>query len=246
MARYQIILAYDGTDFSGSQRQANARTVQGVLETALKRLGWAGRTIWLAGRTDAGVHATGQVAAFDLDWAHSPAALLRALNAHLPPDVAIRALQRAADDFHPRFHARARRYRYHLYCQPVRHPLQDRYAWRVWPPCEPATLKQAAAIFLGQHHFAAFGTPPRPESSPVRQVFFSAWQQEGDHWYYEVEANAFLYRMVRRLVFAQVAAAQGRLPLNALQAALQGRAVPLAGLAPARGLTLVQVRYAPD
>ncbi len=248
MARYQIILAYDGTGFSGSQRQANARTVQGVLETALRSLGWTGRSVWLAGRTDAGVHAEGQVAAFDLDWPHPVAALQRALNAHLPPDVAVRALRRAADGFHPRFSARSRRYRYHLYCQSVRDPLQERYAWRVWPPLDGAVLQQVSRLFAGEHDFSAFGTPPRPESTPVRQVFYTAWRQEGDHWFYEVEANAFLYRMVRRLVFVQTAVAQGRLSLAAVTAALQnGQAgIPLAGLAPARGLTLVQVRYAPD
>ncbi len=247
MARYQIILAYDGSDFAGSQRQANARTVQGVVEEALRRLGWSGRTIWLAGRTDAGVHASGQVAAFDLDWPHDAAALQRALNAHLPPDVAVHALRRVAADFHPRFDARARRYRYHLYCQSVRDPLHDRYAWRVWPPLQGEILSQVARLFLGQHDFSAFGSPPRPESSPVRQVFASIWRQEGDHWYYEVEANAFLYRMVRRLVFVQAATAQGRLSLEAVQTALdEGQGIPLAGLAPARGLTLVQVRYASD
>jgi tRNA pseudouridine38-40 synthase len=105
-------------------------------------------------------------------------------------------------------------------------------------------LDEAAALFLGEHDFSAFGTPPRPESSPVRQVFLSRWRQEGDDWYYEIEANAFLYRMVRRLTYVQVAAAQGRLSLASIARALQKPAPLLSGLAPARGLVLVQVRYA--
>ncbi|MRR32810.1 tRNA pseudouridine(38-40) synthase TruA, partial [bacterium] len=93
MARYQVILAYDGTDFQGFQRQANTRTVQGVVETALAILGWQGRTLLLAGRTDSGVHGAGQVVAFDLEWLHSPDELGRAINAHLPADVAVRSVQ---------------------------------------------------------------------------------------------------------------------------------------------------------
>ncbi len=129
MARYQVILAYDGADFFGFQRQADGcgqRTVQGVVEQALRRIGWQGRAILFAGRTDVGVHASGQVIAFDLDWLHSTDALLAALNANLPADVAAQAAQLAADDFHPRYDARARCYRYRLFCQPRRDPLRER------------------------------------------------------------------------------------------------------------------------
>ena len=108
MARYKVVLAYDGTGFSGSQRQAEARTVQREFEAALGKLGWNDRSITLAGRTDAGVHASGQVAAFDLDWNHPPDALLRALNALLPEDLAARSVKICGDDFHPRFDALSR------------------------------------------------------------------------------------------------------------------------------------------
>ena len=137
MARYQVILAYDGTDFWGFQRQpgnVKRRTVQGVVEAALKQLGWSGEKILAAGRTDTGVHASGQVVAFDLDWQHDEDALLAALNAHLPQDVAVWAVQRAADDFHPRYAARSRCYEYRLFCQPRRHPLLERYAWQRFEP----------------------------------------------------------------------------------------------------------------
>ena len=114
MARYQIILAYDGTGFLGSQRQASSRTVQSELEKALRKLGWHGKTVYLAGRTDTGTHASGQVAAFDLDWGHGLQKLQDALNAHLPRDMAVREVKAAADDFHPRFDATSRCYRYRL------------------------------------------------------------------------------------------------------------------------------------
>ena len=103
MARYQVILAYDGLGFTGSQIQANSRTVQGELERALRKLGWSGRSVILAGRTDTGVHATGQVAAFDFDWAHSADKLLRALNADLPADLVIKDLIPASADLPPAF-----------------------------------------------------------------------------------------------------------------------------------------------
>src|SRR5512138_3419368 len=122
MARYQLTLAYDGTDFFGSQRQAKRRTVQGELEKALCKLGWVGRSVIMAGRTDTGVHATGQVASFDLDWSHPDEELLRALNAFLPGDLAVQQAQIVDARFHPRFDATSRRYCYHLFCQPVRDP----------------------------------------------------------------------------------------------------------------------------
>src|SRR5512137_908139 len=128
MARYQIILAYDGTGLSGSQRQATARTAQSELEKALRQLGWQERSVLLAGRTDTGVHASGQVAAFDLEWNHPLDALVRALNSHLPAALAVSAAKIVPDDFHPRFDATSRRYCYRLFSQPVRAPLRERYA----------------------------------------------------------------------------------------------------------------------
>ncbi len=146
MARYQVILAYDGTDFSGFQRQAKARTVQGVVEEALRRLNWRGRAILSAGRTDAGVHASGQAIVFDLDWNHTPEELMRALNTHLPGDVAVRAINQVSPRFQPRYQAISRRYCYHIFCDPVRDPLRERYAWRVWPPVDLSMLEQAAQL----------------------------------------------------------------------------------------------------
>jgi tRNA pseudouridine38-40 synthase len=254
MARYQLTLAYDGTDFFGSQRQANKRTVQGELERALCKLGWTGRSVMLAGRTDTGVNATGQVASFDLDWSHSDEALVRALNAALPADLAIQKAQMVHAKFHPRFDANSRRYRYRLFCQPVRDPIRERFHWRIWPEANVELLEIIARLFLGTHDFSAFGSPTTPTGSTMRTVMKAEWTQaDQDEWHFEVQADAFLYRMVRRLVFVQVAVAQGKISADAIAHSLvkgdaAGKrsetpvAVP-AGLAPAHGLTLVEVTY---
>ena len=244
MARYKIILAYDGTGLFGSQRQATARTAQSELEKALRRLGWQEKSVLLAGRTDSGVHASGQVAAFDLQWKHEPADLVRALNSGLPPEMAVSAARIVPDDFHPRFDAASRRYRYRLYCQPARDPLRDRYSWRQWPNPEAVALTEAARLIIGKHDFAAFGTPPRPGNSCVRTVIKAEWHNLDDEWTFEIQADAFLYHMVRRLVFVQVAVGQGKFPAQVIADMLADRPglIP-AGLAPANGLTLVEVTY---
>jgi tRNA pseudouridine38-40 synthase len=258
MARYQLTLAYDGTDFFGSQRQTSTplspgkgkRTVQGELEKALLRLGWTGRSVILSGRTDTGVHATGQVAAADLDWLHPEQDLVRALNAALPADVAVLEARRTHERFHPRFDAASRCYRYGLFCQSQRHPIRERFAWRVWPEVHPDLLAETARLFLGTHDFSAFGSPTTPRGGTVRTVMTARWLQvEEDAWQFEVRADAFLYRMVRRLVFVQVAVAQGKIPAEAVARSLADPAagrtrseIP-AGLAPAHGLTLVEVTY---
>jgi len=252
MARYQLTLAYDGTDFFGSQRQAKRRTVQGELEKALYKLGWTGRSILMAGRTDTGVHATGQVASFDMDWSHSDEELVRALNASLPADVAVHQARMVHATFHPRFDAISRRYRYRLFCQPLRDPLRERFVWRTWPSVSGETLAETAKLFLGTHDFSAFGSPTTPRGGTVRTVMKAEWlhTEEDGTWHFEVQADAFLYRMVRRLVFVQVAVAQGKASVEAIAHSLAGqlpagkRSDKPAGLAPAHGLTLVEVAYA--
>jgi tRNA pseudouridine38-40 synthase len=243
MARYQITLAYDGTDFQGFQRQGKFRTVQSVVEAALRQLNWQGRTILAAGRTDTGVHAAGQVVAFDLDWAHSPEALGRALNASLPDDVAVKEVIVAADDFHPRYAAISRTYRYSLYCKPERDPLRERYAWKVWPRVELNLLQCAATMLPGARDFRAFGTPQRRGASTIRAVLQAQWQEQAEVVTFEITANAYLYHMVRRLVFAQVLVGQGRLGLEEFESGvIEAKDLP-PGLAPAQGLVLAAVSY---
>lgn len=253
MARYKLTLAYDGSGFAGSQRQASThkRTVQGELESALRTLGWDGRAVIMSGRTDTGVHATGQVASVDLSWSHSTSNLVRALNAVLPADVAVQLAEIAAGDFHPRFDAISRVYRYRLFCQSIRDPLRERFAWRVHPVVQGERLAEAASYFIGMHDFAAFGSPTTPKGTTVRTVMKAEWTQTAeDTWQFEVQADAFLYRMVRRMVFVQTVVGQGRLPAEAIARSLakqapggQRSAVLPSGLAPAHGLTLVEVTY---
>ncbi|MBN2550596.1 MAG: tRNA pseudouridine(38-40) synthase TruA [Anaerolineales bacterium] len=245
MARYQVILAYDGTDFKGFQRQAGgARTVQGVVEAALCQLGWQGVSILAAGRTDTGVHASGQVIAFDLEWRHSDAALLAAINANLPQDVAARTVHLVQPGFHPRYDALARCYRYRLFCQANRDPIRERYAWRVWPAVDLPRLEQSVKLLTGTYDFAAFGAPPRAGGTTMRSVFQAGWVQEDDDLIFDVLANAFLYHMVRRLVGLQVAIGQGRIePQAVLESLRSDRPGVVKELAPAHGLTLVEVMY---
>ena len=250
MARYQLTLAYDGTDFFGSQRQAKRRTAQGELEMALRGLGWTDRSALLSGRTDSGVHATGQVAACNLDWAHTDDELVRALNAKLPGDISVWDAKIVRDGFHPRFDAISRTYSYQLFCDALRNPIRERFAWRVNHALDDDLLKQASQTILGAHDFSSFGSPTTPKGTTMRTVKKAEWiRVEKDQWRFEVEADAFLYRMVRRLVFAQVAAGQGKLHVDAIaeslarQAGNRKRSALRSGLAPAHGLTLIRVKY---
>lgn len=244
LARYKIILAYDGTGLSGSQRQAAAPTAQSELEKALRCVGWPGKSVLLAGRTDSGVHASGQVAAFDFEWKHGSETLVKAINSNLINQMAVSSAQIVSDDFHPRFDARARRYRYRIHCQSQRDPLRDRFSWRLWPAPDEAALFEAARHIIGKHDFRTFGTPPRPGSSTIRNVMSACWQQNDGELFFEIQADAFLYHMVRRLVFVQVAAGLGKCSPSITGEMLSGKSVSVpAGLAPAQGLTLVEITY---
>ncbi len=244
MALYKLILAYDGTDFSGFQRQGKTRTVQMIVENVLQELGWQQKALLFAGRTDAGVHASGQVIAFSLDWQHSSADLVNALNARLPGDVSVIGISQAEAEFHPRFDASSRRYHYSLYQLPVRQPLLDRYAWRVWPELDANLLALAAQIFIGRHDFSAFGSAMKTGGSTVREVYSSNWVKIPGGWQYEIEANAFLYHMVRRLVHMQVQCARGSITPDEIETGLYTGHSLKPGLAPAKGLSLVNVSYA--
>ncbi len=241
---YKVTLSYDGTAFSGMQRQTNGRSVQAEVEPALRPLGWQGKSFAAAGRTDAGVHASGQVIAFELDWKHSADKLVSALNAGLPGDVAASHASKAPAGFHPRFDAKQRTYRYRLFCQPQRDPLRERYAWRVWPAVKLSALRAAARSLKGEHDFAAFGSPPKQGGETVRKVMRANWTKTSeDEYVFEVAANAFLYHMVRRMVGLQVKIGQRLAEPEAIQRSLDGKIGKVRELAPAQGLCLVAVEY---
>jgi tRNA pseudouridine38-40 synthase len=130
-----------------------------------------------------------------------------------------------------------------VYCEPQRSPLIERFAWRVWPPIELDRLQEAARLFLGKHDFSAFGTPPRPGGTTVRTIMRSEWKLHNGSFLYEVCADAFLYHMVRRMVFLQVRVGKGHLPLENLEMAIHSSREESPGLAPAKGLVLTEVCY---
>ena len=246
MGRYKAIVEYDGTDFSGFQRQAPLAkpTVQGALEAALGAIGKKAISIAGAGRTDKGVHATGQVIAFELEWLHPTEALARALNAHLPRSVAVRDVVECPPDFHPRFSAKGRKYRYSIYNAPDRSPLQERFAWRVWPALDVEALKIASSRLIGRRDFAAFGSAPEPGGHTVREVREARWESPGGALHFFIEADAFLYRMVRSIVGTLRLAGHGELTPDEFEQILASAdRSRVKTLAPPHGLCLVEVLY---
>jgi tRNA pseudouridine38-40 synthase len=247
--RVRAIAAYDGTAFYGFQRQGRERTVQGELERALDRIGGRASAVTCAGRTDTGVHASGQVIAFDIDWRHDMAALERALNVGLPEDVAVRGVAQCADAFSPRYDATSRVYEYTLYQARVRDPLRDRYAWHVAKALDLAVMNAAAAGLIGSHDFAAFGAATTESGITTRRMLRAEWVErtgKGSEIEYvlTVEANAFLYKMVRRIVNALVKAGLGRITAGAVAGALESAdADRIKGIAPPCGLCLVEVKF---
>lgn len=246
MPRYRATLAYDGTAYQGYQIQPNVLTIQGVLEDVLMQIAGQPICVMGAGRTDAGVHATGQVIAFDLDWRHSDEALLKALNAYLPPDIAVQDMIQQPG-FHPRFDAVSRTYRYDVLETAIRQPL---YQWRAWqqpPVLQREMMQKAAALLIGEHDFATFGTPPKGENT-VRVVYRSEWAEQpvpgGILLSYTIEATAFLQHMVRRIIALLVTVGRGFWHIDQFEAAFRAADLQQAKPpAPPQGLYLVQVKY---
>lgn len=254
--RVRAVVSYDGTSYSGFQRQLNAPTVQEALETALAEVTQEPVTLLAAGRTDAGVHAVGQVVAFDTMWGRSEADLQRAMNAVLPHDVAVRQVRRAEPGFHPRYDALSRLYRYRIYDAAVRSPIGRRYSLHVPYPLDRSAMEQAARSLVGTHDFATFGQPPQGEVT-VRRVFRAEWSREpcglrglvhgqeaGSVLAFDIEANAFLYRMVRSIVGTLLDVGQGRMSLKVFEDAFTSGERSAAGKTAApHGLILVRVNY---
>ena len=246
MAHYKLILAYDGTNYNGFQRQAIKTSVQATFEEALRRLGWQGRAIMPSGRTDSGVHAKGQVVSFNLDWNHPDYALQNALNAFLPADIAVQSVQQVAPDFHPRYDALSRQYRYQLYWQSARDPLRDRYAWRLERKPELSMMQAAANDLLGEHNFIAFGKALKEDGTTIRRIYSADWVEEEDGMSFTIIGNAFLYHMVRRIVYVLVRIGLGELPVETVRIGLENLSTGIVSLAPARGLTLEAVTFNED
>lgn len=200
MQRYFAQIEYDGTNYFGFQRQIESQpTIQGELEKSLAKLFQRAIPITGAGRTDRGVHALGQVVSFEADWKHEAIALQKAINANLPDDIAVLQLKKVANSFHPRFSAKSRVYEYIIYHAPVRSPLRRTYQDYVRKPLSIERMNEAANLLIGEHDFSTFGSPPQGENT-IRHVFYAQWESRRGTLVFTIEANAFLYRMVRSIV----------------------------------------------
>ena len=260
---FHLTIAYDGTAYAGWQVQPGQRTIQGELETAAATLSRKSDAVELrrilgSGRTDAGVHAWGQVARLVLpDWRADGLAIQRGLNSQLPEDIAVLAVRETHESFHPIADAVAKRYRYQIQIGGNRDPFAARIRTRIKRQLDTGNLQTAAERFLGEHDFAAFQAVGAPRPDTVRTITHSQWTREptlqtgvagvGERWFYEVEGNGFLYNMVRNLVGTMLVVADGKQPVSWIDEVIQAKDRKRAGAtAAAHGLVLVRVGYRDD
>ena len=245
MRTLKLTLSYDGTRLVGWQRQAEGESVQGVLEDALARFEGGPVTVHGAGRTDAGVHALGQVASVEVAFTHDVATLARALNAQLPEDVRVLSVEEAAPGFHARFSARSKTYRYCIRNGAVATPFERAYVWHVPQPLDVDAMRQAASRLLGRHDFSTFRSIGTDVPDAVRTLHRSdVVGDAGSLLTYEVSGDGFLRHMVRAIVGTLVEVGRGWRDPAQMDALLQTRDRARAGAtAPPHGLFLVRVDY---
>lgn len=244
MPRYKLTVQYDGTDFCGWQVQPQGRTVQGVIEDALAQLNRKPTRVAAAGRTDAGVHASGQVVGVTLDRPFPTDVLVRALNALTPVDVTVTAATPAADTFDPRRSASSRVYTYRIWNRSWPSPFWRRFAWHVPRNLDLSAMRAGAATLLGEHDFSAFRAAGCDAAHARRVILASAIERRDALVLYTVEANAFLRCMVRNLVGTLVEIGLGSRAVNEISGLLaRGDRNAAGATAPPHGLTLVRVAY---
>jgi tRNA pseudouridine38-40 synthase len=244
--RFRMTVEYDGTDFAGFQLQeAGLRTVQGALEVAILRVSGEAVRIHGAGRTDTGVHATGQVVHFDAEWPIPAESVGRALNGALPDDLKVRYAAIAAEGFHSRFSATARTYRYVILNRQQPSALLGRFSWHLRDALDVDAMQAAAAELVGVHDFATFGQPDLPGKSTVRRMYTVAVERpRAGYVQLTVRGNAFLRQQVRSFVGALGLVGQGRLTPGEIAEIRDSRdRLRCPAVAPAKGLTLVHVDY---
>jgi tRNA pseudouridine38-40 synthase len=250
MRNFKIVLAYDGTDFSGWQVQPDSPTIQGTLASAIGRITGEKVLPQGSGRTDAGVHALAQVATFGTASSIPAGNLVKALNDILPPAIRVLEAAEEREDFHARRSARAKTYRYRIYRGPICPPFVARYVWHYPYPLNEPAMQHAASSVIGEHDFTSFAAvePERGSDeefgSNVRRIFESKWEREGDEFIYTVRGNGFLHHMVRNLVGTFVLVGKHTLQVEDISRVLHARKRSAAGAtAPANGLLLVKVDY---
>jgi tRNA pseudouridine38-40 synthase len=242
--KIRIKLEYDGSNYSGWQLQVGQDSIQARLEAALAQIFSRHVRVHGSGRTDAGVHALGQVAAFDLPREFAPDELKRAMNALLPSDIAIVEASGVSDDFDPRRDAQLRVYEYRVLNRDRRSPFDYRYAWLMPSHLDLDAMNEAARRFIGEHDFASFRSLGSDETTTLRCVYMSEWSREGERFIYRVEASSFMRHMVRTMVATMVEVGRGRLAPPQVTALIDARDRSLApASAPPQGLFLVEVRY---
>jgi tRNA pseudouridine38-40 synthase len=242
----RLDLAYDGTDFRGwaRQRDRHVRTVEGVITEALGKLLGSEPKLSVAGRTDAGVHAEGQVASFEIDRELDLDRVQRSLNGMLGPEVAARLVRWAPGDFNARFSATGREYRYRIDTGEVPDPFVARYVWQRPGVLSVSPMRTAASGLVGEQDFTSFCRLPAPPGPTVRNLRRLSVAARGTGVEIRAEANAFLHQMVRSLVGTLVAVGEGRMPADSMDAVLAARDRSAAWqIAPPHGLSLVRVRY---
>lgn len=240
----KAIVAYDGTNYQGFQRQKNGVGVQQVLEKALTEVLKEPILIKAAGRTDAGVHALGQVISFTTSSRIPPENYRRALEPHLPPDIAVREAFYAPDDFHARFDAVDKTYQYKLLYAPLPDPTRRHTTWEFREKVDVDRMNQAAALLLGKHDFTSFRNQGSQDTSPVRTLTEAHWVQDGDLYTFTITGDGFLYRMVRNIVGCLVRVGTGTWSREDFARVLAARNRKQAGMAaPPQGLYLMHVSY---
>ena len=240
----KLTVEYDGTDYCGWQIQATGKTVQGVLEKAVSTLVGRPTRIIGSGRTDAGVHALGQVANFISDKELPPYRVQRALNALTPEDVTIKTVETMPDSFDARRQGRSRIYEYRILNRSSPSPFHLRYAWHVHEPLETAAMCQAITCLNGEHDFSSFRGAGCDAAHPVRTIYASSINRSGDLIVFTIDATAFLRHMVRNLVGTLVEVGRQQRSPQSFAALLDARDRTQAGMkAPAQGLFLMEVKY---
>jgi tRNA pseudouridine38-40 synthase len=246
MRNIRLVVSYDGTDFHGWQTQPGFRTVQQTLEDALFALTRQRARVNASGRTDTGVHAVGQVVNFRSPTLLAPEVLVRAVNAHLPADVVVREAADVPEDFDANRHARRKLYRYVIHDGPVPDPFLRRYCCHTRRRLDAAAMSRAALPLRGTHDFRSFETDWPNRASSVRTVTHLAVNRMGDWLWLDVEADGFLYNMVRAIAGTLLNVGRGYWPEAQVAQILQAQDRTRAGpTAPAQGLFLVRVTYDP-